>query len=90
MPTKRSLDQIKQREFLKMSELAELTGVRYSTIKYYGELGLLPYEQKGERLAKYYPRIEATQRLEEILKFREQGKTVTDIIGYFIRKDKEL
>lgn len=47
MPTKRTLEQIKQREFLKMSELA---GVRYSTIKYYGELGLLPYEQKGKRL----------------------------------------
>ena len=90
MPTKRTLDQIKQREFLKMSELAELTGVRYSTIKYYGELGLLPYEQKGKRLARYYPRIEATQRLKEILKLREQGKTVTDTIGYFIRKDKEL
>lgn len=87
MPTKRTLDHIKQREFLKMSELA---GVRYSTIKYYSELGLLPYEQKGERLARYYPRIEVTQRLEEILKLREQGKTVTDIISYFIRKDKDL
>jgi DNA-binding transcriptional MerR regulator len=53
MPTKRTLEQINQREFLKMSELAELTGVRYSTIKYYCELGLLPYEQKGKRLAKY-------------------------------------
>jgi len=53
MPTKRSLDQIKQREFLKISELAELTGVRYSAIKYYGELGLLSYEQKGGKLAKY-------------------------------------
>ncbi len=88
MPTKRTLDQIKQREFLKMSELAELTGVRYSTIKYYCELGLLPYEQEGKRLAKYYPRIEATQRLEKILKLREQGKTITDIISCFIRKDK--
>ncbi len=39
MPMKRTLDQIKQREFLKMSELA---GVRYSNIKYYGELELLP------------------------------------------------
>jgi len=90
MPTKRTLDQIKQREFLKMSELAELAGVRYSTIKYYSELGLLPYEQRGNRLAKYYPRIEATRRLEEILKLRKQGKTVTDIISYFIGKDKEL
>ena len=48
MPTKRTLDQIKQSEFLKISELNELTGVRYSTIKYYGELGLLPYNQQGK------------------------------------------
>jgi len=45
--------------------------------------------KKGKRLAKYYPRTETTRRLEEILKLKEQGKTVTDIIGYFIRKDKE-
>lgn len=90
MPTKRTLDQIKQKEFLKMSELTELTGVRYSTIKYYGELGFCLMNKKEKDLPRYYPRIEATQRLEEILKLREQGKTITDIIGYFIRKDKEL
>jgi DNA-binding transcriptional MerR regulator len=86
MPTKRNLEQIKQREFLKLAELAELAGVRYSTIKYYSELGLLPYEQRGDRLAKYYPRIEATQRLKEILKLRKQGKTLTDIISHFIKR----
>ena len=46
---KRTIDEIKQREFLKMSELAELNGVRYSTIKYYSELGLLPFVQHGTR-----------------------------------------
>lgn len=86
MPTKRNLEQIKQREFLKLSELAELAGVRYSTIKYYSELGLLPYEQRGKRLAKYYPRTEAIRRLKEILKLRKQGKTLTAIISYFIKR----
>jgi len=28
-----TLDEIKKREFLKMSELVELNGIRYSTIK---------------------------------------------------------
>ena len=55
-----------------MSELAELCGVRYSTIKFYAELGLLPYEQQGKRLAKYYPAKEASQRVKEILKLREK------------------
>jgi len=47
---KRTLEQIKQREFLKMSGLAELTRVRYSTIKYYCELGLYPMSKKVKGL----------------------------------------
>jgi len=86
MPRKRDLETIKKLDFLKMSELAELNGVRYSTVKYYSELGLLPYEQKGKRLAKYYPRLEASQRLKAILKLREQGETVPEIIANFIKK----
>lgn len=86
MPHKRDLALIKTLDFLKMSELAELNGVRYSTIKYYAELGLLPFEQKGKRLAKYYPRLEASQRLKAILKLREQGETVPAIISQFIKK----
>jgi len=34
---KRTIEEIKKRDFLKMSELAELCGVRYSTIKFYAE-----------------------------------------------------
>ncbi len=83
---KRTIDEIKKREFLKMSELAELNEVRYSTIKFYSELGLLPFEQKGERLAKYYPAKEASNRLREILKMREKGKTIPEIITSFITK----
>ncbi len=69
-----------------MSELAELNGVRYSTIKYYSELGLLPYEQQGDRLAKYYPAKEASKRLQDILALRAKGKSVPDIINSFIKK----
>ena len=83
---KRTIDEIKTREFLKMSELAELNGVRYSTIKFYSELGLLPFEQQGERLAKYYPAKEASKRLQEILRLREKGQTIPDIINSLIKK----
>ena len=83
---KRTIDEIKKREFLKMSELAELNEVRYSTIKFYSELGLLPFEQKGEKLAKYYPAKEASKRLQEILKMREKGKTIPEIITRLIIK----
>ena len=83
---KRTIDEIKKREFLKMSELAELNGVRYSTIKFYCELGLLPFEQQGKRLAKYYPTKEASKRLKEILKLREKGETIPDIINNLIKR----
>ena len=64
---KRTIEEIKKRDFLKLSELAELCEVRYSTIKFYSELGLLPFEQQGKRRAKYYPAKEANQRVKEIL-----------------------
>jgi len=83
---KRTIEEIKQRDFLKMSELAELNGVRYSTIKYYSELGLLPYEQHGDRLAKYYPAKEASKRLQEILRLKGKGQTIPDIINGLIKK----
>ena len=83
---KRTIDEIKKREYLKMSELAELNGVRYSTIKFYAELGLLPYEQKGKRLAKYYPAKEASKRLKEILRLKAKKLTIPEIINRLIKK----
>ena len=81
---KLTIKEINSRDFLKMSELSELNGVRYSTVKYYSELGLLPYEQQGKRLAKKYNREVASKRLQEILKLKKEGKSIPDIINNFI------
>ena len=86
MPRKRTIEEIKKRDFLKISELAELNGVRYSTVKFYSELGLLPYEQQGKRLAKYYPTKEASQKLKEILKLREKGQSIPEIISHLLKQ----
>jgi len=86
MPTKKTLDQIKKLDYVKLSELAELNGVRYSTVKYYSELGLLPFEQKGQRLAKYYPAKEASQRIKEIIRLRDKKLTIPEIINHFLTK----
>jgi len=83
---KRTIEEIKKRDFLKISELAELCGVRYSTVKFYAELGLLPYEQQGKRLAKYYPTKEASQKLKEILKLREKGQSIPEIISHLLKQ----
>lgn len=81
-----TLKEIKAKETLKMTELAELNGVRYSTVKYYCELGLLPFQQAGEGLIKRYPRQEASARLKEILRLRDQGKSVPEVISLFLSR----
>ena len=86
MRIKKTIDQLKELEYLGMSELAELNHLRYRTVKYYTELGLVPFEQKGERLAKRYPRVEASQRLKEIIRLREQGKSVPEVIAHILKK----
>ncbi len=86
MPRKRTLKEIKEREYLKLSELAELNEVRYSTIKYYSELGILPYKQEEQRLAKYFPRVEASERLKEIFKLKKKRMSINEIVEYFNKK----
>ena len=83
---KQTIKKDKPYETLIISKFAELNNVRYSTIKFYSELGLLPYEQKGGRLARYYPVKEASKRLKEILTLRAKGKSIPDIINILIKK----
>jgi len=80
---KRTMDEIKKLDFLKLSELAELCGIRYSTIKYYSEIGILPFEQKGARLARYYPAKKAQDRLKKILQLKSRRKSMPEIISHF-------
>lgn len=76
----RDLEKILASEYVGMSELVQLSGVRYSTIKYYTEEGLLPFKQEDTRMARKYPRVQAIERLEEIrLMKEEQGLTIKEI-----------
>lgn len=80
MGRKRSLDKILSSEYVSISELVELSGVRYSTIKYYTEEGMIPFEQEDTRLTRKYPRELALKRLEEIRVMKEEeGLTIKDI-----------
>lgn len=69
--------------YLKKSDLADLNKVRNSTIKYYSELGLLPFKQEGKGSARHYPVKEASKRLQTILKMRKQGKSVDEILDVY-------
>jgi len=73
----------KNKELLTTSELAEASGVRYSTIKYYSQIGILPFKQAGKRLRRYYKKKEALKRFNEIQKLKEKRLTIAEIIKHF-------
>lgn len=67
-------------DYLSITELAELAGARYSTVKYYTEQGLLPFEQAGEGLQRRYRRQEAIKRLKQILHLKAQRLSIAEIV----------
>ena len=56
MSRQRSMEVISQSEYVTIGELVRLTDVRYSTLKFYTEQGLLPFEQAEQNLTRRYRR----------------------------------
>ena len=63
MSRQRSLEVIGQAEEVTIGELVRLSGVRYSTLKFYTEEGLLPFQQAEENLTRRYRRQESLLRI---------------------------
>lgn len=76
MSRQRSLESIEQAEYVTIGELVRLTGVRYSTLKFYTEENMLPFEQAEEKLTRRYRRAESVQRILYIMDLREQGYSI--------------
>ena len=76
-------------EVLTIGELAEVSGVRLTTLKYYTERGILPFNQGGERLTRKYNKEEALERLEKIKELKEKRLTIKEIVKYFNKLTKE-
>jgi len=68
---------------LTIGELAEVSGVRLTTLKYYTELGILPFNQAEKRLTRKYNKEKALERLEKIKKLKEKRLTIKEIIDHF-------
>ena len=79
MARQRSLEVIRQAEYVTIGELERLTDVRYSTLKFYTEEGMLPFEQAGENLTRRYRREESLARIARIRQLRKEGKSVPEI-----------
>lgn len=85
MSRQRSMEVIEQAEYVTIGELVRLTAVRYSTLKFYTEEGMLPFEQAEENLIRRYRRVESLERIAQIRRLREQKKTIPEIkeiLGY--------
>ncbi|EGT3617267.1 MerR family transcriptional regulator [Clostridium perfringens] len=85
MSRPRSIEKIQNSDFITISELVKLTGMRYSTLKYYTEEGLLPFEQIDNGLVRRFPREEAIKRIEEIKGLKANGLTIGEIKKKIIR-----
>jgi len=79
MSRQRSIEKIMESEYVSIGELVQLTGTRYSTLKFYTEEGMLPFEQEDAKLTRRYKRVEAVKRIDEIKQMRQEGRTIPQI-----------
>ena len=79
MSRQRSMEAIQTAEYVTIGELARLTDVRYSTLKFYTEEGMIPFQQSEKNLTRRYKREEAVARILGIKKMRAEGKSVPEI-----------
>ena len=79
MSRQRKLEVIQQAEDVTIGELVRLTDVRYSTLKFYPEQGMLPFQQAEENLTRRYKREESIRRIQWIKALRQEGKSIQQI-----------
>lgn len=79
MSRQRSIEVIAHCEYVTIGELVRLTQVRYSTLKYYTEQGMLSFEQAQENLTRRYKREQSIAQLERIKSLRQSGKSIPEI-----------
>lgn len=79
MSRQRKLEVIQQAEDVTIGELVRLTDVRYSTLKFYTEEGMLPFQQAEENLTRRYKREESVRRIKRIKALRGEGKSIPQI-----------
>ena len=79
MSRRRSMEAILQDQWVTIGELARLTGLRYSTLKFYTEEGMLPFCQPESNLTRRYRREESLARIARIRQLRKEGKSVPEI-----------
>ncbi|MBI4100916.1 GNAT family N-acetyltransferase [Candidatus Microgenomates bacterium] len=78
-PQAPSASTAKTQALVSRAKLAQLSGVRPSTIKYYSEIGILSFQQEDTRLARRYEVDTSLERLRQIKDWQNQGMTIGQI-----------
>lgn len=73
--------ELRVKDTLRKGELSKISGTRISTIKYYSEIGILPYQQKDTGLSRVYDRKASLQRLKEIRALKRKGLSMNEIVN---------
>ncbi len=73
------MEVIESAEYVTIGELVRLTDVRYSTLKFYTEEGMLDFEQEEDNLTRRYKRANTLERILFIKKLKEEGLSITQI-----------
>ncbi|WP_444641681.1 helix-turn-helix domain-containing protein [Caproiciproducens sp. R1] len=79
MSRQRTMDAILASEYVSIGELVRITGCRYSTLKFYTEENMLPFEQAEQNLTRRYRREETVERIQWIKKLKENGLSIPQI-----------
>ena len=79
MSRRRSLASILDSEYVSIGELVQLTGSRYSTLKFYTEEGMLPFIQADEGLVRRFPLEASIARIKEIQALKAEGHNIPTI-----------
>ena len=73
------MEKILSSEYVTVGELVRLTGCRYSTLKYYTEEEILPFDPEEENLTRRYKRGERIERISLIQELKKQGNSIAQI-----------
>ncbi|ROR31817.1 MerR-like DNA binding protein [Mobilisporobacter senegalensis] len=79
MSRQRSLEAILSSEYVTIGELVRITETRYSTLKYYTEEGMIPFEQEEEKLTRRYKRDITIKQIERIKKLKKFGLSIDEL-----------
>jgi DNA-binding transcriptional MerR regulator len=79
------MEKILSSEYVSIGELVRLTGCRYSTLKFYTEEGMLPFEQEEENLTRRFPREKAIEKINEIQDLKRKGHSIPEIKSIMIQ-----